>query len=144
MQFHDCKYLKKARILRAYGQLQNQKSISKTRKANMYSKITGSSLRTPTSRLSTKKPLIMCREYEEMSNTIPMVGVNITPLTGFMYCSDCGSKMYVHRTSNYKNIPYYTCNAYTKVPCGILCSSAHRIKAEAVLNLIQSTLHNLS
>lgn len=51
--------------------------------------------------------------------------------------------MYVHRTSNYKNIPYYTCSAYTKVPCGTLCPSAHRIKAEAVLNLIQETLKDL-
>jgi len=60
-----------------------------------------------------------------------------------MYCADCGSKMYVHRTSNYKNIPYYTCSAYTKVPCGTLCSSAHRIKAEIVLRFIQNTLQDI-
>ena len=60
-----------------------------------------------------------------------------------MYYADCGSKMYVHRTSNYKNIPYYTCSAYTKVPCGTLCPSTHRIKAEAVLNLIQETLKDI-
>ena len=65
------------------------------------------------------------------------------PLTGLMYCADCGSKMYVHRTSNYKSIPYYNCSAYTKVPCGTLCPSAHRIKAEAVLNLIQETLKDI-
>ena len=65
------------------------------------------------------------------------------PLIGLMYCADCGSKMYVHRTSNYKNIPYYTCSAYTKTPCGTLCSSAHRIKAEAVLNLIRKTLKDI-
>ena len=65
------------------------------------------------------------------------------PLTGLMYCADCGSKMYVHRTSNYKNIPYYTCSAYTKTPCGMLCPSAHRIKAEVVLNLIQDTLKDI-
>ncbi|MFX3779130.1 DUF4368 domain-containing protein [Streptococcus suis] len=65
------------------------------------------------------------------------------PLTGLMYCADCGSKMYVHRTSNYKNIPYYTCSAYTKIPCGTLCPSAHRIKAEVVLNLIQETLKDI-
>ncbi|WP_347152040.1 recombinase family protein [Peptostreptococcus anaerobius] len=65
------------------------------------------------------------------------------PLTGLMYCADCGSKMYVHRTSNYKNIPYYTCSAYTKTPCGMLCRSAHRIKAEVVLNLIQDTLKDI-
>lgn len=65
------------------------------------------------------------------------------PLTGLMYCSDCGSKMYVHRTSNYKNIPYYTRSAYTKVPCGSLCNSAHRIKAEVVLNIIKQTLKDI-
>ncbi|HEO3054564.1 TPA: recombinase family protein [Streptococcus agalactiae] len=65
------------------------------------------------------------------------------PLTGLMYCADCGSKMYVHRTNNYKNIPYYTCSAYTKTPCGTLCPSAHRIKAEAVLNLIRETLKDI-
>ncbi|UQK60737.1 recombinase family protein [Ezakiella coagulans] len=65
------------------------------------------------------------------------------PLTGLMYCADCGSKMYVHRTSNYKNIPYYTCSAYTKTPCGTLCLSAHRIKAEVVLNLIRETLKDI-
>lgn len=65
------------------------------------------------------------------------------PLTGLMYCADCGSKMYVHRTNNYKNIPYYNCSNYKKVPCGTLCPSAHRIKAEAVLNLIQETLKDI-
>lgn len=65
------------------------------------------------------------------------------PLTGLMYCADCGSKMYVHRTSNYKNIPYYVCSNYKKVPCGTLCTSAHRIKAEAVLNIIQETLKDI-
>ena len=51
--------------------------------------------------------------------------------------------MYIHRTSNYKNIPYYTCSAYTKTPCGTLCQSAHRKKAEAVLNLIRETLKDI-
>ena len=65
------------------------------------------------------------------------------PLTALMYCADCGSKMYVHRTNNYKNIPYYVCSNYKKVPCGTLCPSAHRIKAEVVLNLIQETLKDI-
>ncbi|HAP5741860.1 TPA: DUF4368 domain-containing protein [Enterococcus faecalis] len=65
------------------------------------------------------------------------------PLTGLMYCADCGSKMYVHRTNNYKNIPYYNCSNYKKVPCGTLCPSAHRIKAEVVINLIQEILKDI-
>lgn len=62
------------------------------------------------------------------------------PLTGLMYCKDCGSKMYVHRTSNYKNVPYYICSAYSKVPCGSKCKSAHRVKAENIIELIKTML----
>ena len=43
------------------------------------------------------------------------------PLTGLLYCADCGGKMYVHRTNNGKRISQYTCSQYTKVPCGTLC-----------------------
>ena len=38
------------------------------------------------------------------------------PLTGLLYCADCGGKMYVHRTNNGKRISQYTCSQYTKVP----------------------------
>lgn len=67
----------------------------------------------------------------------------VHPLTGLLYCADCGSKMYVHRTSNYKNVAYYTCSAYTKVPCGSRCPSAHRIKADNVIALISETLNDI-
>ena len=36
------------------------------------------------------------------------------PLTGLLYCADCGGKMYVHRTNNGKRISQYTCSQYTK------------------------------
>lgn len=61
-------------------------------------------------------------------------------LTGLMYCADCGAKMYVHRTSNGKRIAQYTCSAYTKVPCGTLCPTQHRVKEENVLILIKEML----
>ena len=35
------------------------------------------------------------------------------PLTGLLYCADCGGKMYVHRTNNGKRISQYTCSNYT-------------------------------
>lgn len=62
------------------------------------------------------------------------------PLTGLMYCADCGGKMYVHRTYNGKRIPQYTCSQYSKVPVGVLCPSQHRIKADVVMTLIADTL----
>ena len=61
-------------------------------------------------------------------------------LTGLMYCADCGAKMYVHRTSNGKRIAQYTCSAYTKVPCGTLCKTQHRINESVVLELIGDML----
>ena len=48
------------------------------------------------------------------------------PLTGLLYCADCGGKMYVHRTNNGKRVSQYTCSNYTKVPCGTLSNEFHR------------------
>lgn len=62
------------------------------------------------------------------------------PLTGLMYCADCGGKMYVHRTNNGKRIAQYTCSQYSKVPVGVLCLTQHRIHAEVVLTLIADML----
>ena len=53
------------------------------------------------------------------------------PLTGLLYCADCGGKMYVHRTNNGKRISQYTCSQYSKVPVGKLCTTQHRINEEA-------------
>ena len=66
------------------------------------------------------------------------------PLTGLMYCADCGGKMYVHRTYNGKRVPQYTCGQYGKYPIGSLCSTQHRIKAEAVLTLIADMLRAIA
>ena len=66
------------------------------------------------------------------------------PLTGLLYCADCGSKMYVHRTNNGKRISQYTCSNYTKVPCGTLCPTQHRINESAVLTLVSDTLRAIA
>ncbi|MCI6091015.1 recombinase family protein [bacterium] len=64
----------------------------------------------------------------------------VAPLTGLMYCADCGAKMYVHRTNNGKRISQYTCSAYTKTPCGTLCNTQHRINESVVLELVSDLL----
>ena len=66
------------------------------------------------------------------------------PLTGLMYCADCGAKMYVHRTSNGKRIAQYTCSAYSKVPVGTRCPTQHRVNADAVIELIKTMLKAIS
>lgn len=60
------------------------------------------------------------------------------PLTGLMYCADCGGKMYVHRVNNGKRIPQYVCSNYKKAPSGTLCKSGHRIKADHVMELVSN------
>ena len=62
------------------------------------------------------------------------------PLTGFLYCADCGGKMYVHRVNNGKRISQYTCSQYSKIPVGKLCSTQHRINEDVVLTLISNML----
>ena len=62
------------------------------------------------------------------------------PLTGLLYCSDCGGKMYVHRTNNGKRISQYTCSQYSKVPVGKLCTTQHRINEDVVLSLVSEML----
>ncbi|MBC8577330.1 recombinase family protein [Yanshouia hominis] len=66
------------------------------------------------------------------------------PLTGLLYCADCGGKMYVHRTNNGRRVSQYTCSNYTKVPCGTLCSTQHRINESAVLTLVSDTLRAIA
>ncbi|MBS5706497.1 MAG: DUF4368 domain-containing protein [Ruminococcus sp.] len=66
------------------------------------------------------------------------------PLTGLLYCADCGGKMYVHRTNNGKRISQYTCSQYTKVPCGTLCKTQHRINEGVVLSLVSEMLKSIA
>ena len=66
------------------------------------------------------------------------------PLTGLLYCADCGGKMYVHRTNNGKRISQYACSNYTKVPCGTLCPTQHRINESAILTLVSDTLRAIA
>ncbi len=62
------------------------------------------------------------------------------PLTGLMYCADCGGKMYVHRVNNGKRVPMYVCGNYAKQPVGTLCQLAHRIKADHVMEIVAKTI----
>ena len=66
------------------------------------------------------------------------------PLTGLLYCADCGGKMYVHRTNNGRRVSQYTCSNYAKIPCGTLCPTQHRINESAVLTLVSDTLRAIA
>ena len=66
------------------------------------------------------------------------------PLTGLMYCADCGGKMYVHRTYNGQRIPQYTCGQYSKTPVGTRCPTQHRIKADVVITLVSDMLRAIA
>ena len=65
---------------------------------------------------------------------------DVAPLTGLLYCADCGGKMYVHRFNNGKRISQYTCSKYSKIPVGTLCKTQHRINESVVLELVKDLL----
>ncbi len=94
---------------------------------------------------NTHEPIIdqqtfdLVQKIQGMSDATGRLGRS-SSLTGLLYCADCGGKMYVHRTNNGKRISQYTCSQYTKVPCGTLCKTQHRINEDVVLSLVSEML----
>ncbi len=69
----------------------------------------------------------------------------VHPLTGLVFCADCGAKLYIHRINNGKDAPIYACGNSTKVPkeAGWRCTG-HRISAEKLMSLVAETLKQIS
>lgn len=65
------------------------------------------------------------------------------PLSGLVFCADCGSVMYIHRINNGKRNPLFDCSNYHKVPVGKKCPTAHRIYASVIMELIKETLKEI-
>jgi hypothetical protein len=66
------------------------------------------------------------------------------PLSGLMFCADCGGKLYVHRVYNGKDKPTCVCGNYAKgsafIRSGVVCESGHRIDAAMLMELIRDTI----
>jgi DNA invertase Pin-like site-specific DNA recombinase len=71
----------------------------------------------------------------------------VHPLTGLVWCADCGGKLYCHRIYNGKDKPTYVCGNYAKgsavIRSGIICRTGHRIDATALMKLINDTLKDV-
>ncbi|MCL2638490.1 MAG: recombinase family protein [Oscillospiraceae bacterium] len=69
------------------------------------------------------------------------------PLTGLLFCADCGGKLYCHRIYNGKDKPTYVCGNYAKgsavIRSGIVCETGHRIDATSLMGLIKDTLKSI-
>jgi hypothetical protein len=68
----------------------------------------------------------------------------IHPLTGLVYCVDCGAKLYVHRIYNGKDMPMYVCGNSTKTAQEDWRCSGHRIAAEKLMALITEVLREVT
>lgn len=64
----------------------------------------------------------------------------VHPLTGLLFCADCGKRLYEQRVNNGKRISQFRCCEYSKMPIGSHCKTAHRIKADAVMTLLSELL----
>ena len=67
----------------------------------------------------------------------------VHPLAGLLYCADCGSPMYIHRTGNGNRTANFSCSGYGKVPVGSKCASGHWVNADSVMRLIKETLREI-
>ena len=62
----------------------------------------------------------------------------MSPLSGMLYCADCGKKMYLCRCSTTKQSEYFNCSSYRKT-LKRTCTS-HQITVKAITALIQDDL----
>lgn len=67
------------------------------------------------------------------------------PLSGLLFCADCGGKLYIHRIYNGKDKPTAVCGnyakAYDKVSAAqVKCESGHRIDAATLMALIRDVV----
>lgn len=65
------------------------------------------------------------------------------PLAGLLYCADCGSPMYIHRTGNGNRTANFSCSGYGKIPVGSKCASGHWVNADSIMKLLQETLREI-
>ena len=94
----------------------------------------------------TQEPII----DEETFNTVQRIRSNVKrypngwgaahPLTGLLYCADCGHRLYEQRSSNGVRISKFKCLEYTKAPVGTRCKSAHLISADSIMKIVSQIL----
>ena len=73
----------------------------------------------------------------------------IHPLSGLLFCKDCGGKLYIHRIYNGQDKPTAICGNYARGSQVIerdwlVCNSGHRIEAANVMELVRDTLKGIA
>lgn len=63
----------------------------------------------------------------------------VHPLTGLVYCPDCGGKLYCHRTDNRVNRGVFCCGNYPLKKC----ETGHRINADDLVELVLKSLKSI-
>ncbi|MBQ3904782.1 MAG: DUF4368 domain-containing protein, partial [Eubacterium sp.] len=61
----------------------------------------------------------------------------------FLYCADCGSKLWHHTNPNNKEIHFFSCSNYKKDTRGN-CESRHYVRADAIEQVVMLELRRLS
>ena len=61
----------------------------------------------------------------------------------FLYCADCGSKLWYHTNTTNKEIHYFSCSNYKKDTRGN-CESRHYIRADAIEQVVMLELRRLA
>ena len=62
--------------------------------------------------------------------------------TDFVYCADCGSKLWFHTNTKNKDIHYFSCSNYVKDTRGS-CQSRHYVREDALYIIVSSELRKM-
>jgi DNA invertase Pin-like site-specific DNA recombinase len=74
----------------------------------------------------------------------------VHPLSGLLFCADCGGKLYIHRLYNGKDRPTAVCGNYARGydrverKRSVVCKTGHRIETANVMQLIRDTLRGIA
>ena len=124
---HHCEHPEKREYL-GTPSISKPASTSRTRKATMLTKASGRFFENTHEAIIDQETFDNVQRIRANVRRYPDGWGEAHPLTGLMYCADCGGKMYVHRVNNGKRDPQFTCSQYSKIPCGTLCGTQHRIR----------------
>lgn len=113
------------------------KSTLKTLTATVWTRTSGLSLRIPRSLSLIRRPSIWFRRSGATCVTRwPNGWGPAHPLTGLVYCADCGGKLYCHRIDNGRRVNVFSCGNYPQKKC----ASGHRINGNDLLQIVSQTL----
>ena len=138
-------HFEKTRVFRAIPSISRPASTLRTRKATMFLRTEWTIFENTHEAIIDQQTFDLVQKIRSNVRRYPNGWGEAAPLTGLLYCADCGGKMYVHRTNNGKRISQYTCcQLYQSSVSGHYALHNTVSMTSAVLTLVSDTLRAIA